>query len=642
MKNKLVIIMLIVNILVLYKAVSLNRANNYQIKKTIIEGLTAPRGRILDIKGNILVDNKGVKSLIFNKLNINSSEILDITKTLANTIDIKENVSDYDLKYYYYVLNKNKIDVRLSNDLIKKYEERKITSKDLLKEKLNLITNEDLENISTKEAYIYYLLNKGYSYEDKIIKLNLTEDEYIKINELNLKGVRTDITWERVYPYGKTLRDIFGSVSTYSQGIPYELKDYYLKKGYALNDRVGVNNLEYIYDDYLKGEKAKYQIKDNHLTKISDEVKGKDIVLSIDIDMQLKLENIMEEEMIKAKKEYNTKYYDTSYMVVSNPNTGEIISLIGKRITNDKNFLDYSYYNALNSFTIGSAVKGASISVGYKYNIINEKTKVIDGCVRLKGQNKKCSWKSLGALNDIKALKMSSNYFQYLIAIGLTGNKYKAGIKINATKDHFDTYRDIFASYGLGEMTGIDLSNESTGQKGSTISDDLLLNMSIGQYDTYTPLELSQYINTIATGQRTKLSLLKYVLNSDGSIYYENKNEVYNKAPVDEISLNRIREGFKAVNTGGTGYLYTNHKFTSAGKTGTAESFLDTDLDGIIDKATVSTSYIMYAPFDEPKFSIVIVSPHIKYKNKVSNYKYPINAKIMRKASDLVYNEVAK
>ena len=101
MKNKLVIIMLIVNILVLYKAFSLNRANSYQIKKTIIEGLTAPRGRILDIKGNILVDNKGVKSLIFNKLNINSSEILDITKTLANTIDIKENVSDYDLKYYY-------------------------------------------------------------------------------------------------------------------------------------------------------------------------------------------------------------------------------------------------------------------------------------------------------------------------------------------------------------------------------------------------------------------------------------------------------------------------------------------------------------------------------------------------------------
>ena len=198
-------------------------------------------------------------------------------------------------------------------------------------------------------------------------------------------------------------------------------------------------------------------------------------------------------------------------------------------------------------------------------------------------------------------------------------------------------YRDVFASYGLGVKTGIDLSNESSGQKGSTISDDLLLNYSIGQYDTYTPLELSQYINTIATGNRTKLSLLKYVLNNDGSIYFENKNEILNKTIIDDKYLNRIREGFKAVNVSGTGYSYTNHKFTSAGKTGTAESFLDTDLDGVIDKATVSTSYIMYAPFDKPEFSMIIVSPNIKYQNKVSSYKYPINARIMKRASDLVY-----
>ena len=641
MKNKLWVLVLIINIVVISKVIYLNLYNNYELKDLVLSGLTAPRGRILDIKGNILVDNKGVKSLIFNRLSISNKEVLDITKKLSEIIEIKDNVSDYDLKYYYYVLNKDKLDNLLDNSIYQKYEERKITSKELLKEKLDLITIDMLKNISKKEAYVYYLLTKGYSYEDKIIKTNLTEEEYIKINELNLKGIRTDITWERFYPYGQTLRDVFGNVSSINQGIPYELKDYYLNKGYALNDRVGINNLEYIYDDYLKGEKALYKIDNNHLIKIKDEIKGKDLVLSIDIDLQLELEKIMEEEMVKAKKEYNTKYYDTSYMVVANPNTGEIISLIGKKIVNNT-FLDYSYYNAINSFTIGSAVKGATMSVGYKYDLINEKTKVKDGCVKLKNQNKKCSWKMLGTLNDIEALKMSSNYFQYLIAISLTGNKYKSNIKINASKEHFDMYREVLSSYGLGNLTGIDLSNESTGQKGSTISDDLLLNMSIGQYDTYTPLELSQYINTIATSNRTKLSLLKYVLNNDGSIYFENINEVYNRAPISEDKLNRIREGFKAVNKSGTGYSYTNHKFTSAGKTGTAESFLDSDNDGIIDKSTVSTSYIMYAPYDNPVFSMVIVSPHIKYKNKVSNYKYPINAKIMKRASNLVYETLVK
>lgn len=629
--------MIIINLIVSSRIIYLNVNNKYLIEEKIIEGLTAPRGRILDINGNILVDNKGVRVLIFNKINVSNKETIKIAKKLVNVIDIKNNVTNYELKKYYYELNKTEIDKMVSESLIKAYKERKISKIDFYNQKLSLITDEMINSINPKEATIYYLLNNGYNYMDKIIKTNLTLEEYYKINQLHINGLRTDISWERFYPYKDLLRDVFGSVSSISQGIPYELKNHYLNKGYNLNDRVGINNLEYIYDDYLKGEKAKYQIINGKLIKIKDEEKGNDLVLSIDIELQQKLEKILEEEMTKAKKEYNTKYYDTSYMVVSNPNTGEIISLIGKRLDNDK-FLDYSYFNALSSFTIGSAVKGASISVGYKYGIIDEKTKVKDGCVRLYNQKPKCSWKQLGSLNDISALKMSSNYFQYLIAIGVTGNKYKAGVKIGATEDDFKKYRDIFASYGLGVKTGVDLSNESTGQKGITISDDLLLNMAIGQYDTYTPLELSQYINTIATGERKKLSLLKYIIDNDGQIIYENDGVVYNEAPIDNKYLNRIREGFKAVNKSGTGYSYTNHKFTSAGKTGTAESFLDSDGDGSIDTKTVSTSYIMYAPFDEPKFSMIIVSPHIKYKNKVSDYKYPINAKVIKRASALVYD----
>ena len=560
MKNKgLIILIIIIDLIVITRVILLNINNNYNYQDKYFEGLTAPRGRILDINGNILVDNIGVKSLIFNKLNISNKELLNITKELSNVIDIDINIDDYNLRYYYYQLNKERVNSNTPLDLLKKYEERKIKSKDLLNERLKLISDEELSLINKKEAYLYYLLNKGYSYQDKIIKTNLTDLEYSKINELNLKGVRTDITWERIYPYKGILRDVFGNVSSYSMGLPYELKDYYLNKGYNLNDRVGINNLEYIYDDYLKGKKAKYQIKDGNIIKISDEEKGKDLVLSIDINLQQSIEKIMEEEMIKAKKEYNTKYYDTSFLIVSDPNTGEIISLIGKKIHNN-NFIDYSYYNVLSSFTVGSVVKGASISVGYKYNIIDENTKILDGCLHLKNQKAKCSWKSLGYLNDINALKMSSNYFQYMIATSLTGNKISNNITLNATKEHFNIYREMFASFGLGTKTGIDLTNESSGQRGSIISDDLLLNLAIGQYATYTTIEISQYINTIASSKRTSLSLLKYVLNNDGSIYYQNTNKVYNNVLIDEYYLNRIREGFKLVNTSGTGYSYNNHK----------------------------------------------------------------------------------
>ena len=75
------------------------------------------------------------------------------------------------------------------------------------------------------------------------------------------------------------------------------------------------------------------------------------------------------------------------------------------------------------------------------------------------------------------------------------------------------------------------------------------------------------------------------------------------------------------------------YQIKSAGKTGTSESFIDTNNDGIVDLKTVSTTYGTYFPYDSPKISIVIVSPNIKYSNKNSEYKYPINRKVISKIS---------
>ena len=633
MKNKLFYIYCLICLTSIIRVYTLIN-NNYEEKNSYIYGLTAPRGRILDIKGNILVDNKAVKTHIFNSNSLNKKDILTSVKEVSNNLELPNyEVSDYNLKYYYYINNEDKVNSSIPNKILTKYKERKITSKELLDYKLDTINLNEI-SINKKEAYLYYLFNNGYSYQDKIIKTNLTNEEYIYFSNNKIKGIRTDITWERVYPYKNVLRDVFGSVSSYKEGLPYEYKDYYLSKGYNLNDRVGKTNLEFIYDDYLKGTKAKYQIKDGILTKVNDYKQGKDIVLTIDINIQLEIEKILEEEMILAKKEYNTKYYDKSFIIVGNPNNGDIISLVGKKINNNNTFSDYSYYNILNSYVVGSAVKASSISVGYNYNLI-PKGKVLDGCIKLYNQNPKCSWKELGYVDDLEALRMSSNYYQYLLAIKLTGNTPKNNLKLNASKKHFDMYREVFNDYGLGVKTNIDLLGETTGVQGNIISDDLLLNYSIGQYDTYTPIQLYSYISTIASGTRKKLSLLKYVLNEDGSIYYENKNEIYNDAPVNKKNLERIRKGLYEVNETGTGYSYTNHSFTSAGKTGTAESKL-----GNID--VINTSYVKYAPFDNPILSIAMISPNIKYQNKVSDYKYPINARTIKRVSNYVYKELTK
>ena len=628
--RKLLIVLLIFISICSYRLMSLKEDFSYQ--KEYIYGLTAPRGRILDRNGKILVDNIGVRSLVFNKLSISTKETMNVARKLNDIISLDMSSNKKQKRYCYYINNEEEVNKRVSDEVKAKYKERRINKKEYDDYKYSLITDEEIKNINENVCALFYQMNNGYSYEDKIIKKNLTDDEYEMINTSNLKGIRTDITWERYYPYGNTLREVFGTVSSYKQGIPKEFKNKYLKIGYNLSDRVGTSNLEYIYDEYLKGEKAKYEINDNHLKLIKKEETGKDIVLNIDIDLQKYTETVLEKEIKLAKKHPNSKYFDTSFVIISNPNDGSILTMAGRKLTNNGEFIDYSYENIFNSYVAGSIVKGATISVGYKYDLIPQK-KILDGCVKLRTTKDKCSWKSLGYMDAKEALRMSSNYYQYLLAIKLTGKNYSRGMNIGATKEHFEIYRNVLKDYGLGTLSKIDLTNEGTGYKGTSITDDQLLNMAIGQYDTYTPISLTSYINTIATSKRNKLSLLNMVLNKDGTVYYKNKSEVLSTAPINETDLNEIREGFRLVNYSGTGYGYVSNKVKSAGKTGTSESFIDTNNDGIVDLKTVSTTYGTYFPYDSPKISIVIVSPNIKYSNKNSEYKYPINRKVISKIS---------
>ncbi len=628
--RKLLIVLLIFISICSYRLISLKESFTYQ--KEYIYGLTAPRGRILDRNGKILVDNIGVRSLVFNKLSISTKETMNVASKLNDIVSFNMSSNNKQKRYCYYINNEEKVNKRVSDEVKTKLKERKINQKEYDDYKYSLITDEEIKSINDNVCALFYQMNNGYSYEDKIIKKNLTDDEYEMINTSNLKGIRTDITWERYYPYGNTLREVFGSVSSYKQGIPKEFKNKYLKMGYNLSDRVGTSNLEYIYDEYLKGEKAKYEINDNHLKLIKKEETGKDIVLNIDIDLQKYTETVLEEEIKLAKKHPNSKYFDTSFVIISNPNDGSILTMAGRKLTNNGEFIDYSYENIFNSYVAGSIVKGATISVGYKYDLIPKK-KILDGCVKLSTTKDKCSWKSLGYMDAKEALRMSSNYYQYLLAIKLTGKNYSREMNIGATKEHFEIYRNVLKDYGLGTLSKIDLMNEGTGYKGTSITDDQLLNMAIGQYDTYTPISLTSYINTIATSKRNKLSLLNMVLNKDGTVYYKNKSEVLSTAPINETDLNEIREGFRLVNYSGTGYGYVSNKVKSAGKTGTSESFIDTNNDGIVDLKTVSITYGTYFPYDNPKISIIIVSPNIKYSNKNSEYKYPINRNVISKIS---------
>ncbi len=624
-----------------FKLVSILKNKEYYTKllneKTniYVYGISAPRGRILDCNGKVLVDNIGIKTIYYNKIKgITKTKELEIAALLANILNVDEATPD-ELKEYY-LINNNDGKYLITDEEYKLFEERKITKEEIDIKKRARITD-DMLNYSSKEktqAHIYSLMNKGYIYSKKKIASNLTEEEYAKIIESKIPGITGELSWDRIYLYGDTLKNIFGRIGS----ITKETKEYYLTKDYELTDTVGISYLENVYEDYLRGKKAKYKVgSDYTLTLLEEEQKGNDLILSIDIDMQIKTEEILKDKLILAKKYGNTEYFKDSYALVSDPLTGSIKAISGIRLNDDNTFSDISLNNINKSYTIGSAVKGATIAVGYKYKLIEPGKYINDSCVKLLFVPQKCSFKKLGKVNDLTALSNSSNYYQYMIAIKLTGNTYTPNMKLNATKEHFKKYREMLSSFGLGVKTGIDLPNEQTGIMGKTIADDLLLNLSIGQYDTYTPIEVLQYINSVATGKRIKLSLMQEIKNGEETLL-ENKSEVLNNVDLDKESLDRIKEGMKLVLSEGTGKFYVPQGLNFAGKTGTSESFLDTNNDEIVDTATISSTFTGFYPADNPKFSIVVITPNVSHKNGKTDAFYFGASKITKELVTFLSN----
>ncbi len=631
--------------------VSLERA----VEKRV-ESASAPRGRIYDRNYNLLVDNVAIKTIYYKKENnITTKEEVELAYKVADLIEVDySSLTDYRLKNFWYIQNKEDAKKKITDKEWKLNKERKLSDDDIVDLIFERISEEELSKFDDRDkeaAYIYYLMNKGYSYAEKVIKSkDITEKEYAVISENIdvLHGFNTKLDWERVYLYGDTFKSILGSVSSDTQGIPSELAEYYLDNGYSLADRVGISYLEYQYENYLKGTKAIYKVlPDNTYELVSEGKRGNDIVLTIDINLQKYLEEVLTSEVMSAKGEVNTEYYNRSFAVVSDPNTGEILAMGGKQIREREDgsryIVDYTPGIVTLPVTPGSIVKGASMLVGYKYGAINIGDTVQDDCIKIKDTPEKCSWKKLGLIDDVDALRMSSNYYQYLIAIKIGNGTYNYNEALKIDTDAFKKYRDMYSSFGLGVKTGIDLPVESLGYTGKSTLPGHLLDFAIGQYDTYTPIQLSQYINTLANGgTRLKPYLLKEVYSQSsndedmfGELIYKTDVKALGKVDVDSKYIDRVKYGFNRTVVDGLGNGYMGYYTNSGGKTGTSQSFIDTDGDNVVDTETITTSFVGYSPADNPKMSIVVVSPDISNSYGDVSYTSPatkrISAKIVNK-----------
>lgn len=631
--------------------------NDHYIKKVekintkIVEGPSAPRGRIYDRNHNLLVDNVPIKTIYYKKQSgTTSKEEIALAYTLADMLEIDfSSLKENDLKQFWIISNPEKAKEKITEEEWQMLEERKITKEQITKLQLERV-NKELEQYTKKDkkaAYFYTLMNKGYSYSEKVLKNeNVTDEEYARISEKieELKGVDTRLDWDRTYPYGTTFKAILGTISTSDKGIPLELKNDYLAKGYSLNDRVGTSYLEYQYEEYLKGKKDQYQVLSNgEYELIKEGERGNDLVLTIDIKLQQEIEKILEKYLLIAKKEPNTSFYNRSFVIIQDPNTGEILAMTGKQIIMNKDgsyeFRDYTPGVVTSPIVVGSVIKGASHIVGYNTGALKIGEVRNDACIKIASTNLKCSWKEYGNINDLYALKYSSNTYQFRTAMKVAHANYVYNGPLFVPESAFETYRKTFEQFGLGVKTEIDLPVESTGYKGTSTVAGHLLDLAIGQYDNYTPIQLSQYISTIANGgKRLQPHLLKEVYAPTKEPFtkkvYTKEVVLQNELETKPEYLARVRQAFKMVlERNGTGYYSMDLNVKPAGKTGTSQSFIDSDGNGIVDTETITTTFAGYAPYDNPVMSMVVVSPDSFYNSTSLDYEYPVNRKISYEVS---------
>ncbi len=646
----------------------------------VIISTPSPRGKIRDRYNRIVVDNTPMHAITYTKTNIEKAEdTLEIAKKLAAYIEQPlDRITERDLQDYWLLTRKDRAGKKITDADKKKLEAQKLDKKDmnakLYKLQVSRVTQAELKEITPAEMKIIAIkreLDSGYALTPQIVKNEgVTDAEYAKVSENldELPGVNTTTDWERTYPYGDTLKSIIGQVTTSDKGLPQEQLEYFLSKGYSRNDRVGKSYLELQYDDVLRGLKS----QTNNVTKkgavieteeLTQGARGKDLQLTTDIELQKRLEKIIGDQLTYTRRQPGTKYFDRLFLVMTNPKTGEILSMVGKRYVTGKDgktkMQDDALMTMTTGYAMGSAVKGATVLTGYQTGAIHQGSTWLDEVLHIKSTPTKSSvgGKGMGWVDDVTALKKSSNVYMFKTAMAIAGTSYRYMQPLSVKKQAFTTMRHYFSEFGLGVKTGIDLPGEIPGLQSSSVMPGHLLDLAIGQLDLYTPLQLSQYVSTIANdGYRMRLHMVKTIsepsIDGNGAVIDSIEPQVLNRIDMSEKEIKRVQTGFRKVTqeSGGTAYKFFSkppyNAYNVAGKTGTAEGFYDGPKwpkgTGKEPPETRNLTFVGYAPYDNPQIAFAVVAP---WAYQSAGDRYSVNEVVgqqVLKAYFDLQNEYAK
>ncbi len=380
----------------------------------------------------------------------------------------------------------------------------------------------------------------------------------------------------------------------------------------SYGDLIGKEGIEYIYDRIMRGEKGFYkEIKDVKGNKISDykkeewkeAVKGRDVYLTIDIELQQYIEKLLRNK--------------TGTAIVQDCSTGEILALASKpdfpleifsRRLSKEEWRKWSedprkpLYNKaiMGLYPPGSVIKMATVFAAFDQGIKKLNDKVhCPGGMQIGNRFIRCWLRTgHGDVNLTLALMLSCDTYFYDIALNID----------------LDRWKNTLESLGLGSRTGIDLKYERSGlvpdeeYYSKRIKGDLTgryANLMIGQGEILTtPLQIANYTSMIANGgiRLTPHLLLKHGEEGDFE-YFE--NAVHDTIKFDLKVLETVRKAMDyVVNAeGGTAFSARSNLIEFAGKTGTAQNPHGDD----------HAWFTAYGPYSAPEIAVTVFEEHGKH-----------------------------
>ncbi len=424
-------------------------------------------------------------------------------------------------------------------------------------------------------------------------------------------GVTTGTSSARVYNTSYAAH-ILGRVAR----IYAEDWESYRDKGYSMDALVGKGGVEEAFESYLHGTNGSRLITTDSSGRITgmlytrDPKPGNTVALTLDIDLQQDVETSLA-RTIRGMKDEDSEERGGAAAVVR-VGTGEVLALASYPSFDPATYLqNYEklvsdprlpmFNRAINgTYAPGSTFKPCTAVAALESGVITTSTVIRDrGIYTYYSYPQPMCWLydqfggTHGYLTVSEAITQSCNYFFYEVG-RLTGIR---------------TLDDYATQFGLGQYTGIELddscgalaSPEYAEANGLDWTDGQTITAAIGQsYNLFTPLQLANYIATLASGgQHYAAHLLKDVKSYDNSeLIYVYDQPPLNTVSISSANLRAVLSGMHELTTSGSVSSQFSDCIVSAGaKTGTAQ--VGTELNNGV--------FVAFAPYENPEIAVAVV-----------------------------------